>query len=670
MVHDWKGRVGLERLGPERHAADLRLRLMWGWKKHVEIEREVGAELRELRAEPLDDELASFAKRLGWDRLDTEIVCFIATLEREAELGLQIGELVGQLGRTSPSPALIGLAFSETERSEIAMGRVAPWSRLVDAGWLELEGSGHWSERRLSLSASISAALFETPSLPDLLRGLSWVVNQAELPLPRVAEPVLAAAREALTGNARLVFEGPPGAGRKQLARELTGKPILVCELHRMTGDERNFDDLVRATLSEAWLRDAVAYFDLGPASDANGARIGEDKEAPSGSAKLRPSPRERRILDHILREHARPVCLGVSAGDQGLLPGGRAATRIPVVAADIALQAEAWKSASDALGEAIDGPVFARRFPLSLRALRRIAATVDERRRGGQPVSGELVESQAREHLRQETGLLAKPITTALTWEDLVLPPTLVTDMREVIALLRTRDRMLDAHDMRRWGRGGFHLLLAGEPGTGKTTIATLLGRELGRETLQVNLDQVFSRYVGETEKHLVQVFQLAERSRSLLLLDEADALLAKRTDVKDANDRFGNLAVNVVLQLMETYDIVSVATTNRDSGLDEASLRRFAYRFTVPPPDVDERNMLFEKMQPRGVRIDPAIDWYWFAEQTQVSGGLIRNIMMRMAGLAAANNDELTLDIALRSVNRELKQLGRLPLRVPHPH
>lgn len=661
--------TGLERLGPERHATDLRLRLIWAWKRHVEVEHELRAELRSLRAEPLDPALAAFAGRLGWDRLDTEIVCFVATLERDAELGLQLGEILGQLGRACPSPSLIGLAFSETERSEVAIGRVSPWSRLVQAGWLELSGAGHWSEQRLTLGESLSASLFEgagrSAPLPENLRGLAFLIHEAELPLPDVAPEVLDVARQALRhGAVRLVLEGPVGSGRKQLARALAERPLLVCELHRLHGDERAFDGIARAALTEAWLRDAIAYFDLGPASDANGQKFGED-EGPS--ARLRPSPRERRMLDHLLRDHGRAVCLGVSPGDRGLLPGELSAFRLHVGSADLALQAKAWRASNHVLGQDIDGPAFARRFPLSLRSLRRIANTVGERKRAGQPVDLGLVEQEAREHLKQETGLLAKPITTLLEWRDLVLPQGLVSDMQEVISLLRTREKVLDGHDMRRWGRGGFHILLAGEPGTGKTTIATLLGRELGRETLQVNLDQVFSRYVGETEKHLVQVFTLAERSRSLLLLDEADALLAKRTEVKDANDRFGNLAVNVVLQLMETYDIVSVATTNRDSGLDEASLRRFAYRFTVPPPDVEERFQLFERMVPRGVEVDPAIDWYWFAEQTQVSGGLIRNIMMRMAGLATANDDRLTLDIALRSVNRELKQLGRLPLRAP---
>ncbi|TNF36510.1 MAG: ATP-binding protein, partial [Deltaproteobacteria bacterium] len=290
----------------------------------------------------------------------------------------------------------------------------------------------------------------------------------------------------------------------------------------------------------------------------------------------------------------------------------------------------------------------------------------VDERGRGGSPRDLDRLEREAHDRLRHEVGRIARPAPTALSWDDLILPTDLLDELKELAVYVRHRETVMNRYGMKRWGGTGLHILLSGEPGTGKSTAASILGRALDREVLQVNLDQVFSKYVGETEKQLVAVFELAERSRALLLLDEADALLAKRTEVSTSNDRYGNVSVNVVLQLMEQHSVVSVATTNREASIDDAGLRRFAFRFKFPRPDVAMRARLFQVMLPRHVDIDPEIDWEWLADKVEVTGGYIRNIMQRAGALAAAHGDVLSFETMVAAVNRELKQLGALPLRL----
>ncbi|MCA9566160.1 MAG: ATP-binding protein, partial [Myxococcales bacterium] len=132
-----------------------------------------------------------------------------------------------------------------------------------------------------------------------------------------------------------------------------------------------------------------------------------------------------------------------------------------------------------------------------------------------------------------------------------------------------------------------------------------------------------------------------------------------------KNQSDRYGNVTVNLLLQLMERYDVLSVATTNRNKSLDPASLRRFRYRLHIPKPSKKGRAELFRRIMPESIEVDPDIDWEWLAEKADVSGGYIRNIVQRAASLAADNGNCLTLDIMLGAVNRELKEIGHLTIR-----
>ncbi|MCB9730927.1 MAG: ATP-binding protein [Deltaproteobacteria bacterium] len=659
-----------------RQAAELRLKRVWSHRKKVASPLEVESALRELRGAPAPEPLREWARRLGLSALETEVFATLAALRTERGLAMQVGELLGTYGRTTPTVSILALMLEPTwgtlELHEALRGH----GRLRLLGLIDLLDLGApLDERRLSVSDwALRAFAGLSRELPELLRPLGFWMAEPELPLPQIDEGLRSTVSAHLAAGAdpcTVVFEGERGAGRKQLGRVMAGRPLLVADLTLLSGDEAVFGAVVETTLGFALAHGALPWFELGDGRDAHGAPVvrdvTEEGAARPSEASSRPSWRERRLLADRLEAYGAPAAASVGPHDAWRWGTSRhPSLRVVTPESDLPVQERAWDESSDRLGVALEPAVMARRFPLTVRGIRRVSERVEARHRAGLGASVESLLGEAREGLRKDTGMLARPVVTDLGWDDLVLPDDLRTQIDEVITSARHRETVLGRYGMRRWGKGGFHILLAGEPGTGKTTLATLMGKALDRETLQVNLDQVFSRYVGETEKHLVRVFALAERSQSLLLLDEADALLAQRTDVKQANDRFGNLAVNVVLQLMEQYDIISVATTNRESGLDEASTRRFSYRFTIPPPDVEQRARLFRKMLPEGVTIDADLDWDWLAEKVEVTGGLIRNIMMRMAALAAANGDVLTTELAAAAVNREMMQLGRLPIRL----
>ncbi|MEZ4268697.1 MAG: ATP-binding protein [Myxococcota bacterium] len=665
-----------EALSTAREAAELRLKRVWCHRKKVAPPHEVGTALLELRGAPLPPPLEEWAERMGLSPVEVDVFSTLAALYTERDLGMQVGELLATYGRTTPTLSIIGLMLDHVWSTLEVHEALGADGALRSLGLVELlDGASPFAERRVSVADwAVRSLAGLPPEIPELLRPLSFWMADAELPLPHIDKTLLSTVSGQLAlgaGTRTVVFEGDRGAGRKQIGRVMAGRPLLAADLTLANGDEATFTAVVQTALGFSLAHGALPWFELGEGRDVNGASVyrsaDEEVTARPSDSGARPTWRERRILAARLDGYGAPTAVSVGPHDGWRWgSGGQPSVRVVTPHSDLPIQERAWGEVSTELRIALEPAVMARRFPLSVRGIRRVAERVDARQRAGLDVSVASLLDEAREGLRQDTGMLARPVTTDLTWDDLVLPDDLRTQIDEVIVSARHRATVLDRYGMRRWGKGGFHILLAGEPGTGKTTLATLLGKALDRETLQVNLDQVFSRYVGETEKHLVRVFALAERSQSLLLLDEADALLAQRTDVKQANDRFGNLAVNVVLQLMEQYDVISVATTNRESGLDEASTRRFSYRFTIPPPDVGQRARLFRKMRPTGVVFDDDLDWDWLAEKVEVSGGLIRNIMMRMAALAAANGDVLTQELASAAVNREMMQLGRLPIRL----
>ena len=182
-----------------------------------------------------------------------------------------------------------------------------------------------------------------------------------------------------------------------------------------------------------------------------------------------------------------------------------------------------------------------------------------------------------------------------------------------------------------------GLSALFSGPPGTGKTMVAGLIARELTLELYQIDLSRVVSKYVGETEKNLAEVFDAADWGNVLLLFDEADALFSRRTDVKSSNDRFANMEINYLLQRLERFEGVSILTTNLEGSIDTAFKRRLSFRVGFPMPDAAEREVLWKRMVPSEAPVE-ALDVAALAQAYEFTGGNIRNTMLRAAYLAAS--------------------------------
>ncbi|CAN92249.1 Putative AAA family ATPase [Sorangium cellulosum So ce56] len=267
---------------------------------------------------------------------------------------------------------------------------------------------------------------------------------------------------------------------------------------------------------------------------------------------------------------------------------------------------------------------------------------------------------SACRAQIRPRLADLAQHIPTVAGWDDLILPPAQIALLREIGAHVRHRACVLDDWGFGKATRGlGVSALFAGASGTGKTMAAEVLARELEMDLHRVDLSQVVSKYIGETEKNLRRVFDAAEDGATVLLFDEADALFGKRSEVKDSHDRFANIEVSYLLQRMESYRGLAILTTNMMEALDDAFLRRIRFVVQFPMPDAALRRAIWQRAFPPATPTE-GLDCGKLA-RLDVAGGNIRNIAIGAAFLAAERGEPVRMGHVLRSARTEYAKLQR---------
>ncbi|MFE9354481.1 ATP-binding protein [Streptomyces olivaceoviridis] len=260
----------------------------------------------------------------------------------------------------------------------------------------------------------------------------------------------------------------------------------------------------------------------------------------------------------------------------------------------------------------------------------------------------------------------LARRIEPAVSWPDLVLPPDTLTQLRELTARARHRDRVLGEWGMRPGGgRGrGVTALFAGDSGTGKTMSAEVIAADLGLDLYTVDLATVIDKYVGETEKNLERIFSEAAGINGVLLFDEADAIFGKRSEVKDAHDRYANVESAYLLQRMETFDGLAILATNLRANLDDAFTRRLDLVIDFPVPDPAQRRALWDRCLGPALPRTTDLDLDFCAESFELAGGNIRSVAVTAAYLAAESGTPVTMADLIHAVQREYQKLGRLTL------
>jgi AAA+ superfamily predicted ATPase len=258
----------------------------------------------------------------------------------------------------------------------------------------------------------------------------------------------------------------------------------------------------------------------------------------------------------------------------------------------------------------------------------------------------------------------IAEKIAISYTWEDLVLGDTSKQMLRDVCNRVKYR-HLVETQ----WGFGGksaygngLSILLYGPPGTGKTMSAQIIAGELGLPLYRINLAQIISKYIGETAKNLDAVFGEAKSSNVILFFDEADALFAKRTDVKNSNDRYANSESSYLLQKIEEYSGISILATNLANNFDEAFRRRIGYMISIQMPSPAQRLELWRNAIPPQAPLSADVDLPLLAENLEFSGSVIKSAALQAAYFAADENAQMSMAHIARAVRRELQKLGKI--------
>lgn len=282
---------------------------------------------------------------------------------------------------------------------------------------------------------------------------------------------------------------------------------------------------------------------------------------------------------------------------------------------------------------------------------------------RGEQLTTVDLV-AGAQAHSSLKLGRLAKRIVPRYTWTDLILPPDRVQVLREICSRIRFAHVINES-----WGFShrvsaapGVTALFAGDSGTGKTLAAEVIAQDLGLLLYKIDLSAVVSKYIGETEKNLSVIFDEAHQSNAVLFFDEADALFGKRSEVKDAHDRYANLEVAYLLQQLEVYEGVAILATNLRQNLDEAFTRRLSFLVDFPFPEREYREKLWGSHFPPEAPIGRDVDLHELSDRFALAGGNIRNAAIASAYLAAADGQEITMAHIRHAIRREHQKMGRL--------
>jgi AAA+ superfamily predicted ATPase len=559
---------------------------------------------------PPDDPLSRLCDALALTPGEELCVAAAWWAEADPQFAILLGCAHDDGGRRHASAALLRLVLEPFALE--APGSIDDTGVLVAAGVLE-PGAGAGGALRL------------TPTARLVLDGGAPVALKPPVPAP----PRLAATCTALAGHLRtgrggiVLLEGPAGIGRRGVAAEA--------------------------------------------ALDAGLIPVGSQRPA----AELKLLAHLRLVVPVVAAEAVAE--LGWTAEDGPLIAWGPAAPRewnayvVKLPPPTYEQRAQRWV---DVLSEASLepdetaqlAPSLAARFAFTEADIDAVAgrATLDAAW-NDRPLDGPLVWEAARRQPQHVLERIAALVTPVFSLDDLVLAGETEAKLRELVAHVALQHVVLDDWGFRRrMPRGqGVAALFTGPSGTGKTTAAEALARELGQDLYRIDLSAVVSKYIGETEKNLATAFDEAERASAVLFFDEADALFGKRTEVRDAHDRYANLEVNYLLQRVESFTGLVVLTSNRPAALDEGFLRRLRFVIRFDAPDAALRRRLWERSFPDSARV-AELDWDALAA-AELAGGSIQSAALAAAYLAAGDGGVITEQHLAHALLREHQKLGK---------
>ena len=594
--------------------------------------------------------LETLCQQLGLSTFERQVLLLCAGAELSRALGPLCAALHGNPQHTHPTFALAIAVFPE-----VSWAAVTPDAPLRHWQLVEILPGAELTHSPLRIDEYILHRLMGLPSLDDRLQGLVQPPVGAEVPpLPESQQQTvqyLAHTGLAIDPTLPIVqLVGGDGPTKRAIATAAAQQRGL--SLHLIQAEALPTDPAQIKRLQRLWERESIL---------SQSALLLDCDHLPSNTAQ------PQAIVAHIIEQSQRPLLI---ASRDRLPPQRRP---LHTVELSPPTPQEQHQLGHIHLGDTathLNGHIdqLVTYFNLSAPTIQTICDRVkglsENPNSNIQTLESDLPILLWQTCLAQSKptlGEFAQPMTAAATWDDLVLPETEFQVLKTIAAHVRQRSTVYHQWGFaQRGGRGlGISALFAGASGTGKTLAAEVLANALHLDLYKIDLSMVVSKYIGETEKNLRRIFDSAEKGAAILLFDEADALFGKRSEVKDARDRYANIEVAYLLQRIEAYRGLAILTTNLQGSLDQAFLRRIRFVVQFPFPDAAQRERIWRCSFPQSTPTNELS--FKTLAKLNLAGGNIRNIVLNAAFLAADAGEPICMGHMLKAVQSEYIKLER---------
>jgi ATP-dependent 26S proteasome regulatory subunit len=617
-----------------------------------ELDADLAARRQNLIEEGAIPSLEVLARSFGLNPFERDAVLFCFAVDEDPEFATLCAYIQDDVNARYATPHLVLSVLCQTrEHRESARAALLPSTPLRRFRLLTLsEGSIAQCWRPLRIDERVA----------DYVRGINRL-DESVIHLVRPAQPapIAGAHRELVDELVRWAesadgrpwppfhLTGPAGAGKQAMASAFcarAGLQLYTFDLrHLLPLQDAERHPLLHVMEREAVLSRIALYVDTADFDPAD------------------------RLLTAAALDWIERYGGVLFVGGRERWHTQRQVLHIAVPKPDAAEQGQLWARSLDGIANSVDGQIQAivQQFDLGPSAIPQAVSSAVAKARarpGDVLLAADDLWQACREQVGWQLGSLAQRLTPCYTWDDIVLPGDLMRQLREIADQVAARSQVYES-----WGFGarlprgrGISALFSGPSGTGKTMAAEILANHLQLDLYRIDLAGVVSKYIGETEKNLRNVFDAAEQSGAILFFDEADALFGKRSEVRDSHDRYANIEVNYLLQRMEDYRGLAILCTNRRSALDRAFLRRLRFLVELPFPDCDNRRMIWTKVFPAQAPLAP-LDLEALS-RLEITGGNIRNIALNAAFLAAGEESNIEMQHVLHAARREYAKIDKL--------
>lgn len=456
-------------------------------------------------------------------------------------------------------------------------------------------------------------------------------------------------------------FQGRSGVGKKTIAGALCSEAsivLAVVDMRYLLGNPDSLRQKTRLILREGLLQPCAVYFDHLEKLEL------VYEENPLLFNGFIQALQELNWITFLGSENPMPSCLLDLAP---IYP-------VKIPAPDHTAQRMLWEIHLNGTlnsNEKLDCNQLTTRFDLTGKQIVNAIRLAQQNARVQNPENGNLTINDFFEASRVQSqprlSALARKIESRFSWDDLVLPDDKKNQLKELANWVKYRQKVLsDWGFSKKLSSGrGINALFVGPSGTGKTMAAEVIANKLELDLYKIDLSAVVSKYIGETEKNLNQIFAEAMHSNAILFFDEADAIFGKRSEVKDAHDRYANVEIAYLLQKMEEYEGLVILATNFRKNMDDAFTRRIHFSIEFPFPTEIYRRRIWEKIWPQETPLHSDLNLDFLARSFEISGGNIRNVALSAVFLAADDGGSVTMNHLIRATQREYQKMGKLCMK-----